>query len=702
MRLDFTYLHSRLARRIFWLFVVCALLPISVLALVSLISVSKEMKQESYRRLSQAGHDEGMIIFERILLLDENLRILSTDTANVIPNRQSASFANTDSHFSSLALLSADGGTKVLSGRKIEPIQLSAQEQMFLNSGKTLLSARKCSDSATCIYLIRELGKGQAGRQYILGEVQPSFLWSSDDLSESMDLCVFGQSDQILYCSRSAPNFTAERSSDRFNWKEGDLTYVGHYWKLPMKTRFMEDHWTIAAIEEENASLSALGHFRRSFLLVILLAMWVVLFLSLIQIRRTLVPLEQLREGTRKIARGELETRVAVASNDEFQELGTSFNLMSAQIESHVRSLKTLNEIDRAILSSWDLDHIVEALFSRLPDLLSYEVAGITVIGSDEQRKTNAYIASSGGDLRFVDAITTDQDIDALKQNPESFVVGPGDLYPQYLLPLVSQGMRYLLVLPVLVDGKPSAVLAFGHAAAREWSHEDTQQARRVADQVAVAFSNAGLISQLKQLRWGTLTALARAIDAKSPWTAGHSERVTMTAIKIGREMGLSGKEIDILHAGGLLHDVGKIGVPVELLDKPGALTPEERLQIQEHVLIGVRILKPIPGFEEFLPIVREHHEWFNGKGYPYGIAGENISLHGRIFAVADVHDALISDRPYRKGMPLDRVVAILRGGSGTQFDPQIVDAFFRVMQKEDVDVSPASIPETVLAGQEK
>jgi HD-GYP domain-containing protein (c-di-GMP phosphodiesterase class II) len=169
-------------------------------------------------------------------------------------------------------------------------------------------------------------------------------------------------------------------------------------------------------------------------------------------------------------------------------------------------------------------------------------------------------------------------------------------------------------------------------------------------------------------------------------------------AISLGKEMGLSGKEIDILHTGGLLHDVGKIGVPLEILDKPGKLTDEERLQIQEHVLIGVRILKPIPGFEDCLPIVREHHEWFNGQGYPYGIAGEHISLMGRIFAVADVHDALISDRPYRKGMPLERVVAIIRGGAGTQFDPKVVDAFFRVIAKTGGELEKEPVSEAVLA----
>jgi putative nucleotidyltransferase with HDIG domain len=509
-------------------------------------------------------------------------------------------------------------------------------------------------------------------------------------LPGSAALSVFDQNNQLLYASGngalSLPKLGTGRSSGELEWQEAGQANIGEYWKLPMKAKFFQDHWTIVASEEKQAALASLASFRHSFPLVILLALWVVLFLSLILIRRTLVPLEKLREGTGKVARGEFETRVAVESRDEFQDLATSFNLMAGRIQTQVRSLKTLNEIDRAILSSWDLDHIVKTLIGRLPDLLSYETVGITVVDFHERKNATTYIAGFRGRLQTLSSEVSTDELSSLDGKTESFVLDGVGLFPQYLLPLVAQGMRQFLVVPVSIGTKLAAVLAFGRSAPQEWDQDDQQQAHRVADQVAVALSNAGLVSQLKEMHWGTLTAFARAVDAKSSWTAGHSERVTSTAVKIGQEMGLPAREIDILHAGGLLHDVGKIGIPAELLDKPAALTADERLQIQEHVLIGVRILKPIRSFEECLPIVREHHEWFDGRGYPYGLKGENISLHGRIFAVADVHDALISDRPYRKGMLPQRVLAMIREGAGTQFDPRVVDAFFHVVARSEAD----------------
>jgi len=197
--------------------------------------------------------------------------------------------------------------------------------------------------------------------------------------------------------------------------------------------------------------------------------------------------------------------------------------------------------------------------------------------------------------------------------------------------------------------------------------------ARLEKDQLKIA------VEALEQLDLGTLTALARAIDAKSAWTAGHSERVTNLALKMGHAMRLPTKSLEIMHRGGLLHDIGKIGTPATILDKPGRLEPEEMQTMRDHVKIGVRILEPIPCFREALPIVAQHHEWFDGSGYPAGLAGDNISLHARILAVADCYDAMVSDRPYRKGLPQLQALEILRQRSGTQFDPTVIEVFMRL-----------------------
>jgi HD-GYP domain-containing protein (c-di-GMP phosphodiesterase class II) len=159
---------------------------------------------------------------------------------------------------------------------------------------------------------------------------------------------------------------------------------------------------------------------------------------------------------------------------------------------------------------------------------------------------------------------------------------------------------------------------------------------------------------------------------------------VTDLALKIGELLGLDQRELDALSRGGLLHDAGKIGVPVAILDKPGKLTDEEYNIVKRHPGTGARILEPITAYAEVVPIVLQHHERFDGKGYPDGLGGEAICLGARILAVADVFDALVSDRPYREGLDRKRAIELIKQETGWQFDPRVVEAFLEVMAQEE------------------
>jgi HD-GYP domain-containing protein (c-di-GMP phosphodiesterase class II) len=185
---------------------------------------------------------------------------------------------------------------------------------------------------------------------------------------------------------------------------------------------------------------------------------------------------------------------------------------------------------------------------------------------------------------------------------------------------------------------------------------------------------------ELEALHLGTLNALARAIDAKSSWTAGHSERVTELAVRIGQELNLPAARLSCLRRGGLLHDIGKLAIPGAVLDKLGPLTSDELALMQEHPMRGVRILEPIAPFADLLPIVGQHHERFDGSGYPLGLRGEEIDLSARVLAVADAFDAMTSNRPYRCGLAVDAAASVIRDEAGRQFDPTVVGAFLRVL----------------------
>jgi putative nucleotidyltransferase with HDIG domain len=182
-----------------------------------------------------------------------------------------------------------------------------------------------------------------------------------------------------------------------------------------------------------------------------------------------------------------------------------------------------------------------------------------------------------------------------------------------------------------------------------------------------------------------TIRALAEAVDAKDAYTRGHSERVGVYASKVGRELGLPRQQIERVYIAGLLHDVGKIGIRDAVITKPARLSPEEYEEIKRHPEIGAKILEPVSFLRDVVPCVRHHHEWYDGStsGYPLRLRGDQIPLPSRIILVCDTVEAMTSDRPYRKGLSLDVVIAELRKYSGTQFDPMCVDACLRLLEHE-------------------
>ncbi len=178
-----------------------------------------------------------------------------------------------------------------------------------------------------------------------------------------------------------------------------------------------------------------------------------------------------------------------------------------------------------------------------------------------------------------------------------------------------------------------------------------------------------------EELFFGTITALANAIDALSPWTKGHSQRVAEIAVKIGEEMKMTEEDLHKLKVAGILHDIGKIGVSLSIIDKPGKLTPQEYEVIKRHPEIGYEILKPIKQLKEIVPAVLYHHERCNGSGYPKGLKCDEIPLMAKIIAVADVIEAMTAERPYKRAFSLEEVFDYLRKEKGTLFDPEVVEA---------------------------
>ena len=202
--------------------------------------------------------------------------------------------------------------------------------------------------------------------------------------------------------------------------------------------------------------------------------------------------------------------------------------------------------------------------------------------------------------------------------------------------------------------------------------------------------------TQLTQAYIDTVQVLVNALEARDTYTYGHTARVTIIAKAIAKKMGMVPEDLYTLEIGALLHDVGKIGVPDSVLGKPGPLEKDEFAIITEHPGKGSQILKDIEYLENSIPSVMFHHERYDGHGYPDGLSGKNIPLAGRIIAVADSFDAMISDRPYRKKVSIKEAAVELRACSGSQFDSEIVETFIKIIDSGEIDFLKEVFPQSL------
>ena len=220
-------------------------------------------------------------------------------------------------------------------------------------------------------------------------------------------------------------------------------------------------------------------------------------------------------------------------------------------------------------------------------------------------------------------------------------------------------------------------LVAFNHRTGKEFNSMEASLLASVGVMLGIHSGNRELYRRQAEFLASVVRALTSAIDAKDPYTCGHSDRVARIAVRLAKELGHDAEFLNTIYMAGLLHDVGKIGIQESVLRKPGALTPEEFEHIKLHPELGYRIIADIQQLADVLPAVLHHHEQWDGHGYPHRLAGTNIPEIARIMAVADAYDAMFSSRPYRPGLPEEKVEEILRDGAGQHWDAKVIDAYF-------------------------
>ena len=394
-------------------------------------------------------------------------------------------------------------------------------------------------------------------------------------------------------------------------------------------------------------------------------------------VRHVLISLENFPIGDELFA---LATTVDIPERKQAEE----------KTQKQLDHLKALSEIDQAILSSFDLQFSLKIFLNQVVSRLGVDAANVMLFSSISQNlesvvgtgfRTNAFehrqLRLGEGNAGLAALERRIVHIPHLEGQPDN---------PRLAKALVGEGFTSYYGVPLIAKGQVMGVLEIFHRSQLERDAEWLNFLNILAGQAAIAIDSAKLFESLQSSNTelalaydATIEGWSRALDLRDKETEGHSQRVAQLTVQLAKAMGIKNSELVQIRRGALLHDIGKMGIPDSILLKPDELTEKEWEIMKQHPVHAVNMLGSLMYLKDALDIPYSHHEKWDGSGYPRGLKGEEIPLAARIFAVADVYDALTSNRPYRKAWTKAEALQYIREQSGKHFDPTIVDAFFNL-----------------------
>jgi HD-GYP domain-containing protein (c-di-GMP phosphodiesterase class II)/HAMP domain-containing protein len=734
------FLSSRVARRIFFLMLVSALVPILSFAVLSFRQVTRQLESDATARLQQDSKQLGMAVLERLLLLEATLAVYEP---------------------------AADAGDLPVFFRERfrtielrEPGRLDAADQAHLAAGGSLLRVSPRGEPR--VTLLR-----RHGARLLAAEIEPRFLFVPEALRTGVDLHVQADGRPIFRAVAADP---------------AELKQIGT-WDLFLRPQFRGPTWAIELAEPRAALFAPLRQFQTVFPLVTLLSLLAVCLATLVLVRRSLVPIERLQIATRRLAERDFSTRVGLETGDEFEELADSFDAMAANIEHHVSVVETVSSIGRVLSVEQDTERLLATILRGTMGVTDARAGALSLCDAQEKLVRHLLLEWDASDEedrpRRLQSLAEDTAIAGRTLHEP----GRGELS----IPMRNHEGHVIGVVQLLRPGGfPAESLAL---------------AESLASQTAVALTKHRLAGEFRGLFEGLIQLIVKAIDQKSPYTGEHCRRVPILTELIAdaacattegalKQFTLSDAERYELRIAALLHDCGKVTTPVHVQDKssklqtlfdrielvdarfeivrrelelaalrmrqPGAGTPDpalsaelraleddraflrtanvggefmppdaqarvqaiaarwrwqtpsgeekpildaeeienlcvsrgtlnarEREIINHHVVASIEMLEQLPyprSLKNVPAIAGAHHERMDGHGYPQGLLRDQISMQGRILGLADVFEALTArDRPYKPGMSLRRALSILESMRDEgHIDPDLFEMFLR------------------------
>ncbi|MFH1858415.1 MAG: HD-GYP domain-containing protein [Candidatus Omnitrophota bacterium] len=349
------------------------------------------------------------------------------------------------------------------------------------------------------------------------------------------------------------------------------------------------------------------------------------------------------------------------------------------------QELEAVFQVSSSLISFPDFSQVLELLLRMISDILKVDACSVRLYYPEKKILVTAAVMGFYSECLKKISFRLGEGISGLALKDRRTVIVNDVLRDErtgYPRELASEGFRAAMCVPILFFDEPLGALTVYVREPRVFTENQKKLLATFASQTALAIKNARLHENAQKEYLNTINALIMTMEARHSYTRGHSERVTRYALEIARSVRLSEEEIEIIRYTGKLHDIGKIAIPDQILDKPGKLTVAERAQIELHTIRGAEMLEPLQFLQDGLCIVRNHHERYDGKGYPDGLIGESIPAIARAVALADAFDAMTTDRAYRKAMSVPDAVFEIERNAGTQFDPQMAGQFLALLNQ--------------------
>ncbi len=380
-------------------------------------------------------------------------------------------------------------------------------------------------------------------------------------------------------------------------------------------------------------------------------------------------------------------------ANIKIVDLAGELEHKNSKLEKAVTNLSTLYKVGLAVNSTIELERLFNLVVQSTMHTLNAEIGYITLY---DQAKNELRLSTLVGEIdsppagASIDMKPTSVSTWVIDNRQPLLIADINDL-PQFdRFSALGYERKSLICAPLLVKEEIIGTITMVNKRDNTiYSQEELDLLTTIAAQAAIAIKNAKLYDEQQKTYLNTIQALVSAIEASDRYTLGHSERVTRYALALAGKLGLPESRLKVIERAAILHDIGKIGIDLALLHKEARLTPEDLKELQQHPLIGMRILEPIEFLQDVRLCIGQHHERYDGLGYPNRVAVGELLLESRILAIADSYDAMTSDRPYRKALTTEMAIQELRDNAGTQFDPELVPLFVALL-RDDPRLSPA------------